>query len=355
MTAPTDAASTPLTSPGNAPTLTVYADLHSGAPLMTLAVGGVPRYAPEPGGGVLQRRVESLRTHEALPGGWERDAAAARDLGELLARTYSVTWTRGGQEYRLSPAGAQLGWFFLTSLRGNIPLTVAALVVAALGTLPIALRQPTLFTAEWVVLVGVLLARVYYPPWARLALVLPEPEEPGEYRMLALARYDLRLAPLFRRRIWPIAPRRFFLWVGAVLVGGLLCGFLLPRATTIYQSLAFGCLVLLLPLMQIVRGWIGDRKYVLFESLLDDYDSLPRYNPAITAFIDRVLAEPEAVVIADETLQTVGPASPFAPDAPHRPVETSFVARKVAATSADPIGRVRDAAFGRTRDVPGQS
>ncbi len=130
-----------------------------------------------------------------------------------------------------------------------------------------------------------------------------------------------------------------------------MCGFLLPRATTIYQSLAFGCLVLLLPLMQIVRGWIGDRKYVLFESLLDDYDSLPRYNPAVNAFIDRVLAEPESVVIADETFQTVGPASPFAADAPHRPVETSFVARKVTATSADPLGRVRDAAFGRTRDV----
>jgi len=349
MTAATDTA--PSSPRRDAPVLTVYAEAHSLAPLLALTIGETAQFAAEPAGDALRCRVESLHTHEALPTDWEHDASVARDLGELLARTHFVTWTRGGREYRVSPAGAQLGWFFLSSLRGNIPLTVVAFVVAALGTLPIALRQPALFTAEWVVLIGVLLARVYYPPWARLALVLPEPDEPGEYRMLALARYDLRLAPLFRHRTWPIAPRRFFLWVFAVLLGALLCGFLLPRATTIYQSLAFGCLVLLLPLMQVVRGWIGDRKYVLFESLLDDYDSLPRYNPAVNAFIDRVLAEPESVVIADETFQTVGSASPFAPDAPHRPVETSFVARKVTATSADPLGRVRDAAFGRTRDI----
>ena len=332
-----------------APTLSVFLDTHSTPALMTLIPGETPIYANSLEGEQLHRRVESLITHEALPPGWERDARAVRDLGGLLARTYSVTWKRGGQEYRLPPAKAQLGWFFVTSLRGNLPLTCVALIVVALGTIPIALRQPALFTGEWLVLVGALLARVFYPPWARLALVLPEEGEPGEYRMLALARYDLRLAPLFRRRTWPIAPRRFFLWVGGVLLGTLLCGVLLPKATTIYQSLAFGCLVLLLPLMQVVRGWIGDRKYVLFESLLDDYDSLPRYNPAVTAFIDRVLAEPETAVIADESFQTVGAASPFAPDALHRPVETSFVARKVAATHADPLGRVRDAAFGRTR------
>ena len=86
----------------------------------------------------------------------------------------------------------------------------------------------------------------------------------------------------------------------------------LPRATTVYQSLGFGCLVLLLPFMQIVRGWIGDRKYVLFESLLDDYDSLPRYNPAVEEFIRHVIAEPEKAVIAEELFQTVGPDSPFA-------------------------------------------
>ena len=134
-------------------------------------------------------------------------------------------------------------------------------------------------------------------------------------------------------------------------LGSLLCGFVLPPATTIYQQLAFGCLVLLLPLMQFVRGWIGDRKYVLFESLLDDYDSLPRYNPAVNAFLDQVLAEPETVVIADETFQTVGPTSPFAEGAAHRPVESTFVARKVAATTPGALGRVRDAAYGRTRDV----
>ena len=350
MTAPASPATATALAP-TAPILSVFTDTHSTPALMTLTLGGAPVYAESPEGEHVQRRVESLITHEALPPGWERDARAVRDLGGLLARVYSVTWTRGGQEYRLPPAGAQLGWFFVTSLRGNLPLTLAALVIIALGTIPIALRQPTLFTAEWLVLVGVLLARVFYPPWARLALVLPEPGEPGEYRMLALARYDLRLAPLFRRRTWAVAPRRFFLWVGGVLLGAALCGFVLPKATTIYQSLAFGCLVLLLPLMQVVRGWIGDRKYVLFESLLDDYDSLPRYNPAVNAFIERVLAEPETVVIADESFQTVGAASPFAPDASHRPVETSFVARKVTATHADPLGRVRDAAFGRTRDI----
>ena len=101
--------------------------------------------------------------------------------------------------------------------------------------------------------------------------------------------------------------------------------------------------------MQIVRGWIGDRKYVLFESLLDDYDSLPRYNPAVDEFIRHVIAEPEKAVIAEELFQTVGPDSPFATDAEHRPVETTFAARKVAATASGPLGRVRDAAFGRTR------
>src|SRR5436305_1029262 len=82
---------------------------------------------------------------------------------------------------------------------------------------------------------------------------------PGGSGMLALARYDLLLAPLMRRRTWAVAPRRFFLWAGMVLLGGILVGLLFPRATTVYQSLGFGCLVLLLPFMQIVRGWIGDR------------------------------------------------------------------------------------------------
>lgn len=339
------------TTPADAPVLHVYADSRSEEPLFALPVGGTPAYAPTEAGERLRVRVASLGTHEALPPGWERDAATVRDLGKLLARTHSVTWTERGKTFRVPPAGAQLGWFFASSVRGNVPLTVAALLVLALGTLPVALRQPPLLVAEWVVFIGVALARVYYPPWVRTALVLPEPDEPGEYRMLAVARYDLRLAPLFRRRSWPVAPRRFFLWVGTVAVVSLLAGFVLPVATTIYQELAFGCLMLLLPLMQVVRGWIGDRKYVLFESQLDDYDSLPRYNPAVNAFLDRVLAEPETVVIADETFQTVGPLSPFAEGAAHRPVEGTFVARKVAATSPGAVGRLRDAAYGRTRDV----
>ncbi len=355
MTAPAAPVSTsapPAPSPkGDAPTLHVYADGGSLEPLLTLSVGEEPAYAPGPGGDRLRLRVAGLEAHEAVPPGWEGDAGAVRDLGGMLARTHSVTWTERGKAFRVPVAGAQLGWFFAASVRGNVPLTVVALLVFALATLPVALRQQPLFVAEWAVIVTVLLARVYYPPWVRTAIVLPEPDDPGEYRMLAVARYDLRLAPLFRRRTWPVSPRRFFAWVAVVAVGSLLCGFVLPPAATIYQQLAFGCLVLLLPLMQFVRGWIGDRKYVLFESMLDDYDSLPRYNPAVNAFLDRVLAEPETVVIADETFQTVGPASPFAEGAAHRPVESTFVARKVAATSPGALGRVRDAAYGRTRDV----
>ncbi len=333
------------------PTLTVYADDQSTTPLLVLPVGDAAVYADAPEVGRLQRRIAGLAAHEVLRPGWERDAVAVRELGRLLAASYSVTFAAGGQEYRVPAPRPALGWFFAASLRGNVPLTVAAVIVAALGTVPVALRQPTLLTAEWLLLVGVLLARVYYPPWARTALVLPEPDDPGEYRMLALARYDLRLAPLMRRRTWAIAPKRFFFWVAVVLLGGALVGWVFPAATTIYQSLGFGCLVLLLPLMQIVRGWIGDRKYVLFESLLDDYDSLPRYNPAVEEFIRRVIAAPETAVIAEELFQTVGPDSPFAADASHRPVETTFAARKVTAASSGPLGRVRDAAFGRTRRV----
>ena len=335
--------------PRTVPTLTVYQDAQSDLPLLTLPLGGPPVYGNVPESATVRRRIAGLIAHEALPVGWERENGALKDLGRLLAATYSVTFTERGQEYRIPKPRAALGWFFRTSLRGNIPLTVAAFVIALIGTVPIALRQPALLTGEWVVFIGVMLARVYYPPWSRLALVLPEEEAPGDYRMLALARYDLRLAPLMRRRTWAVAPRRFFLWVGMVSVGGLLIGIFLPRATTVYQSLAFGCLVLLLPFMQIVRGWIGDRKYVLFESLLDDYDSLPRYNPAVDDFIRQVIAEPEKAVIAEELFQTVGPDSPFAADAEHRPVETTFAARKVAATASGPLGRVRDAAFGRTR------
>lgn len=339
------------TAPATAAMLTVYADGQSETPLLALPVGGAPVYADTPGAETLRRRIAGLEAHEVLHPGWERDTGAVRDLARLLAATYSVTFTQGGQEYRVPAPLPELGWFFPASLRGNVPLTIAAVVIAALGTIPVALRQPPLLTAEWLLLIGVLLARVYYPPWARTALVLPEPDDPGEYRMLALARYDLRLAPLLRRRTWAVAPKRFFLWVAAVLLGGALIGFILPAATTIYQSLAFGCLVLLLPLMQIVRGWIGDRKYVLFESLLDDYDSLPRYNPAVEAFIRRVIAAPETAVIAEELFQTVGPDSPFAADATHRPIETTFAARKVTATASGPFGRARDAAFGRTRRV----
>ncbi|MDQ6905784.1 MAG: hypothetical protein M3176_03050 [Chloroflexota bacterium] len=337
--------------PAAAPTLTVYADAQSAMPLLTLPLGGSPVYGDGPESGTVRRRIAGLIAHEALPPGWERNAGALKDLGRLLAATYSVTLTERGQEYRIPKPRAELGWFFRSSLRGNIPLTVVAVVIAFLGTLPIAMRQPALLTGEWLLFIGVMLSRVYYPPWSRLALVLPEDDAPGEYRMLALARYDLRLAPLMRRRTWAIAPRRFFLWVGMVIVGGILVGIALPRATTIYQSLGFGCLVLLLPFMQIVRGWIGDRKYVLFESLLDDYDSLPRYNPAVDEFIRHVIAEPEKAVIAEELFQTVGPDSPFAADADHRPVETTFAARKVTAAASGPLGRVRDAAFGRTRRV----
>jgi hypothetical protein len=335
--------------PRTAPTLTVYPDTQSATPLLILPLGGSPQYTDHPESATLRRRIAGVVAHEALPPGWETKAGALRDLGRLLAATYSVTYTDNGQEYRIPKPRPELGWFFRASVRGNVPLTVAAVIVAVLGTLPIALRQPRLLTAEWLLFIAVMLARVYYPPWSRLALVLPEEEAPGEYRMLALARYDLRLAPLMRRRTWAVAPRRAFLWAGMVALGGILVGFLLPRATTVYQSLGFGCLVLLLPFMQIVRGWIGDRKYVLFESLLDDYDSLPRYNPAVEEFIRHVIAEPEKAVIAEELFQTVGPDSPFAEDAAHRPVESTFAARKVAATSAGPLGRVRDAAFGRTR------
>lgn len=334
-----------------APTLAVYADKTSATPLLLLPIGGTPAYGDEPGAEIVRHRVAGLVAHEVLQAGWERHTSAVRDLGRLLAATYSVTWTENGQEYRIPPPRPQLGWFFATSLRQNLPLSLAALVIALIGTLPIAFKQPPLFTLEWLILIVVLFARTYYPPWARFALVLPEADAPGEYRMLAIAKYDLRLAPLMRRRTWAVTPRRFFFWAAVVLIGGVLCGFVLPAAKTVYQSLAFGCLVLLLPLMQIVRGWIGDRKYVLFESQLDDYDSLPRYNPAIEEFIRRVIAAPETVVIADELFQTVGPDSPFAEGAPHRPVETSFAARKVAATMPGPLGRVRDAAFGRTRDV----
>ena len=337
--------------PSAAATLTVYPDAQSVTPLLILPLGGAPEYSDHPESATLRNRIAGLIAHEVLPAGWEANAGALRDLGRLLAATYSVTYADHGQEYRIPKPQPELGWFFRSSVRGNLPLTVAALVVAALGTLPIAVRQPRLLTFEWLLFIGVMLARVYYPPWSRLALVLPEADAPGEYRMLALARYDLRLAPLMRRRTWAVAPRRFFLWAGMVALGGILVGFVLPRATTIYQSLGFGCLVLLLPFMQIVRGWIGDRKYVLFESLMDDYDSLPRYNPAVEEFIRRVIAEPEKAVIAEELFQTVGPDSPFAHDAEHRPVETTFAARKVAATSPGPLGRVRDAAFGRTRDV----
>ncbi len=335
--------------PRTVPTLTIYQDAQSSVPLMTLPLGTAPTYADHPESATLRHRIDGLIAHEALPKGWQGNAGALRDLGRLLAATYSVTFTQNGQDYRIPKPQPALGWFFRTSVRENVPLTIAALVLAVLGTLPIALRQPALLTCEWVLFIGVMLARVYYPPWSRFALVLPEPEAEGEYRMLALARYDLRLAPLMRRRTWAIAPRRFFLWVGMILIGSLSIGVFLPRATTVYQSLAFGCLVLLLPFMQIVRGWIGDRKYVLFESLLDDYDSLPRYNPAVEEFIRQVIAEPERAVIAEELFQTVGPDSPFAADATHRPVETTFAARKVTASAAGPLGRVRDAAFGRTR------
>ncbi len=337
--------------PNTAPTLAVYADVQSATPLLTLPLDGPPVYADGPESATVRRRIEGVIAHEALPPGWEGNAGALKDLGRLLAATYSVTFTERGQEYRIPRPRAELGWFFRASVRGNIPLTVAAVVVALLGTLPIAMRQPALLTGEWLVFIGVMLSRVYYPPWSRFALVLPEDDAPGEYRMLALARYDLRLAPLMRRRTWAIAPRRFFLWVGLVIGGVILVGIALPRATTVYQSLGFGCLVLLLPFMQIVRGWIGDRKYVLFESLLDDYDSLPRYNPAVDEFIRHVIAEPEKAVIAEELFQTVGPDSPFAADADHRPVETSFAARKVTAAASGPLGRVRDAAFGRTRRI----
>ncbi|MHB8646605.1 MAG: hypothetical protein ACYDAR_12525 [Thermomicrobiales bacterium] len=331
------------------PTLAVYDDAQSANPLLVMPLGGPPLYGDAPESATVGRRIAGLIAHEALPPDWERKSGALKDLGRLLAARYSVTFTERGQEYRIPKPRAALGWFFRASVRGNIPLTLAAIVVAFLGTLPIALRQPALLTAEWLLFIGVMLARVYYPPWSRLALVLPEEDAPGEYRMLALARYDLRLAPLMRRRTWAIAPRRFFLWVGMVIVGGFLVGSILPRATTVYQSLGFGCLVLLLPFMQIVRGWIGDRKYVLFESLLDDYDSLPRYNPAVDEFIRRVIAEPEKAVIAEELFQTVGPDSPFAANTDHRPVETTFAARKVTAAASGPLGRVRDAAFGRTR------
>lgn len=337
--------------PTTTPTLTVYTDERSETPLLLLPVGEPPVYADMPETATLQRRIEGLIAHEVLSPGWEQDAGVVRDLGRLLAATYSVTFAERGQEYRVPAPRSELGWFFRTSLRGNIPLTVAAIIVVLIATIPVALRQPPLLTSEWVLFIGVLLARVYYPPWARIALVLPEPEAPGEYRMLALARYDLRLAPLMRRRTWAVAPRRFFLWAASIILGGLLVGLVLPAAHTIYQSLGFGCLVLLLPMMQIVRGWIGDRKYVLFESLLDDYDSLPRYNPAVEEFIHRVIAAPETAVIAEELFQTVGPDSPFAADATHRPVETTFAARKVAATAPGPLGRVRDAAFGRTRRI----
>ncbi len=332
------------------PTLRVYADATSALPLLTLPVGGEPAYSNAPDADTVRVRMDGLRAHEILHEGWQHRTGAVRDLGELLAATYSVTWTQGGQEFRIAPPRPQLGWFIPTSLTQNLPLSVAALVVAVIGTVPVALKQPPLFVLEWVVFIAVLFARTYWPPWSRFALVLPDTEIPGEYRMLAIGRYDLRLAPLMRRRTWGVAPRRFFLWMAAVLAGGLLCG-LLPSAKSIYQSLAFGCLVLLLPLMQFVRGWIGDRKYVLFESLLDDYDSLPRYNPAIEEFVRRAIAAPETLVIADELFQTVGPASPFAADAPHRPVETSFAARKVAATTPGPLGKMRDAAFGRTRNL----
>mgnify|MGYP001294805430 CR=1 FL=1 len=340
---------TTVAPPRTVPTLAVYHDAQSAAPLLVLPLGEPPVYGDAPESVTVRRRIAGLIAHEALPPGWERNAGALKDLGRLLAATYSVTFTERGQEYRIPKPRAALGWFFRASVRGNIPLTIAAIVVAFLGTLPIALRQPALLTAEWLLFIAVMLARVYYPPWSRLALVLPEEEAPGEYRMLALARYDLRLAPLMRRRTWAVAPRRFFLWVGMVTVGAILVGGALPRATTIYQSLGFGCLVLLLPFMQIVRGWIGDRKYVLFESLLDDYDSLPRYNPAVGEFIRHVIAEPEKAVIAEELFQTVGPDSPFAAHADHRPVETTFAARKVTAAASGPLGRVRDAAFGRTR------
>lgn len=340
---------TTVVTPDAAPTLTVYQDAQSALPLLVVPLGGAPLYGDAPESAGVRRRIEGLIAHEVLMPGWERNTGALKDLGRLLATTYSVTFTDRGQEYRVPKPRATLGWFFRASLRGNLPLTVAAAVIALLGTLPIALRQPALLTIEWLLFIGVMLARVYYPPWSRLALVLPEEEAPGDYRMLALARYDLRLAPLMRRRTWAVAPRRFFLWAGMVIAGGVLIGRVLPRATTVYQSLGFGCLVLLLPLMQIVRGWIGDRKYVLFESLLDDYDSLPRYNPAVDEFIRRVIAEPEKAVIAEELFQTVGPDSPFAADADHRPVETTFAARKVTASASGPLGRVRDAAFGRIR------
>ena len=226
--------------PITAPTLIVYRDTQSDQPLLTLPLGGPPVYGDAPETATVRRRIEGLIAHEALPTGWERDNGALKDLGRLLAATFSVTFTERGQEYRIPKPRAALGWFFRASLRSNIPLTIAAIVIAFLGIVPIALRQPALLTGEWVLFIGVMLSRVYYPPWSRIALVLPEEEASGEYRMLALARYDLRLAPLMRRRTWAVAPRRFFLWVGMVIVGGLLIGIFLPRATTVYQSLAFG-------------------------------------------------------------------------------------------------------------------
>src|SRR5262245_45714005 len=126
-------------SPTTAPTLAAYADERSETPLLILVVGEEPVYADVPGAAALQQRIGGLVAHEVLQPGWERDAGVVRDLGRLLAATHSVTFTEGGQAYRVPAPMPELGWFFRTSLRGNIPLTIAAVIIAVIGTVPVAL------------------------------------------------------------------------------------------------------------------------------------------------------------------------------------------------------------------------
>src|SRR5947209_1988364 len=112
----------------SAPMLAVYADARSDQPLLTIPLHGPPRYSEESESATLRRRIEGIVAHEALPTGWEASPSALRDLGRLLAATYSVTYAERGQEYRIPKPRPELGWFFRTSIRGNLPLTAAALV-----------------------------------------------------------------------------------------------------------------------------------------------------------------------------------------------------------------------------------
>src|SRR5258708_39360318 len=108
---------TTIAPPGAVPTLTVYPDAYSTVPLLTMPQGGPQVYTDIPESATLRHRIDGLIAHEALPQDWERDAGALRDLGRLLAATYSVTFTERGQEYRVPKPQPELGWFFRTSLR----------------------------------------------------------------------------------------------------------------------------------------------------------------------------------------------------------------------------------------------